>query len=137
MECRLKNNDRPWQCQILLRREVNENGERIHNEAAIETLFGPVHHDKAELEEMIRRAQLAILNPGVGQEFFEVFDTSSLARGEKPDISPKQLQFSSNVVCLDLQGPDLPDLSFIDLPGKLPPHRFYLSLTRVRYHLYR
>ncbi|GJE98795.1 dynamin domain-containing protein [Phanerochaete sordida] len=117
MECRLTNSDQPWQCQILLRREVDDDGRRIHGRDVLEEPFGPVLHDKAELEEMIRRAQLAILNPGVGKEFFETFQTSSLKRGEKPGISPKQLQFSSNVVCLDLLGPDLPDLSFIDLPG--------------------
>ena len=117
MECRLTNSDRPWQCQVLLRREVDEHGRRIH--PIQEERFGPVLHDKAELEEMIRRAQLAILNPGVPKEFFETFDTKSLKPGEKPGNSPKQLEFSNNVVCLDLMGPDLPDLSFIDLPGEL------------------
>jgi hypothetical protein len=29
----------------------------------------------------------------------------------------KPLLFSRNVVCVDLEGPDLTDLSFIDLPG--------------------
>ncbi|EKM56235.1 uncharacterized protein PHACADRAFT_207519 [Phanerochaete carnosa HHB-10118-sp] len=115
MECRLTNSDRPWQCQILLRREVDGNGRQIY--PVQEERFGPVLHDKAELEEMIRRAQLAILNPGVAKGSFEIFDTTSLKPGEKPEISQEQLEFSSNVVCLDLQGPDLPDLSFIDLPG--------------------
>lgn len=38
------------------------------------------------------------------------------------DINPdaefsNQLTFSSNVVCINVSGPDVPDLSFIDLPG--------------------
>ena len=112
MECRLTNSKHPWQCQILLRRETNEDGHRV---PAKEERFGPLLHDKSLLEEMIRRAQLAILNPDVPTKFFETFDTTSGAR--HPDAS-KQLAFSSNVVCLDLSRPDLPDLSFIDLPGK-------------------
>ena len=67
---------------------------------------------------MIRRAQLAILNPSVPAERFVDFDTTTLSPGELPLESEKQLQFSSNVVCLDLSGPDLTDLSFIDLPGR-------------------
>jgi hypothetical protein len=31
--------------------------------------------------------------------------------------STQQLSFSENVVCLDICGPDVPNLSFIDLPG--------------------
>lgn len=115
MECRLSNSDGPWQCQILLRREFDKNGERIHS--VEEERFGPVLYDKAELEEMIRRAQLAILNPGALKESFETLDTTSLRRGEKPDILAGQLQFSRDVICLDIADSDLPNLSFIDLPG--------------------
>lgn len=114
MECRLTNSSRPWQCQIFLRIETDELGQKVKTR---EEPFGPVLHDKAELEEMIRRAQLAILNPGLGNEFFVDFDTALLKSGEKPPGSPRQLDFSSNVVCLEMSGPDLPDLSFIDLPG--------------------
>lgn len=33
------------------------------------------------------------------------------------DSTEKPLLFSRNIVCVDLQGPDLVDLAFIDLPG--------------------
>lgn len=112
MECRLTNTDKPWQCQIFLRRETDEDGHRAPTK---EERFGPLLYDKSQLETMIRRAQLAILNPGTPAKFFETFDIESDA---KPTTSAKELAFSSNVVCLDLFGPDLPDLSFIDLPGK-------------------
>lgn len=115
MECRLTNKDQPWSCQVLLRRETDETGQRTSSK---EEKFGPLLHDKSELEEMIRRAQLAVLNPGLPATFFETFDTRSLPLGQKPAQSPMQLAFSSSVVCLDLAGPDLPDLSFIDLPGE-------------------
>lgn len=114
MECRLTHSSGPWQCQVLLRRETDEHGRKIPTK---EEKFGPLLHDKSELEEMIRRAQLAILNPSVPKDVFETFDTKSLKQGEKPAESIKQLAFSSNVVCLDLSAPDVTDLSFIDLPG--------------------
>lgn len=109
MECRLANSDEPWQCQILLRRETHEDGHRAPSK---EECFGPLLYDKSELEVMIRRAQLAILNPGIPAKTFETLDVDSYTKPEK------QLDFSSDVVCLDLCGPGLPDLSFIDLPGK-------------------
>ncbi|EKM56257.1 uncharacterized protein PHACADRAFT_140877 [Phanerochaete carnosa HHB-10118-sp] len=114
MECRLTHSDHPWQCQVLLRRETDANGNKIQ---AREEPFGPVLYDKEELEEMLRRAQLAILNPSIPPERFVDFDTKSLGPGEIPLDSERQLGFSDDVVCLDLSSPDVTDLSFIDLPG--------------------
>ena len=114
MECRLTHSPRPWQCQVLLRRETDQSGAKV---AAKEVPFGPLLKDKTKLEEMLRRAQLAILNPSVPPSFFEDFNTKSLKPGERPPGSAKQLAFSNDVVCLDLQGPEVTDLSFIDLPG--------------------
>lgn len=117
MECRLTYSSNPWQCQVLLRRETDEDGNKIQ---AKEAPFGPLLFDKSELEEMLRRAQLAILNPSLPPSFFEVFDTKSLEPGQKPPGSARQFAFSNDVVCLDLQGPGVTDLSFIDLPGTPP-----------------
>ena len=128
MECRLTNSGRPWQCQILLRRETDENGHRVPTK---EERFGPLLHDKTHLEEMIRRAQLAILNPSVPGKFFETFNTRSGTN--HPELA-KQLAFSSNVVCLDLSGPDLPDLSFIDLPGMFGDKRVHGSVSSFHRH---
>lgn len=116
MECRLIHSTRPWQCQVLLRRETDEHGHKI---SAKETPFGPLLHDKSELEEMLRRAQLAVLNPSLSPSFFEDFDTKSLKPGDKPPGSARQLAFSNDVVCIDLQAPEVTDLSFIDLPGRI------------------
>lgn len=66
MECRLTNSEEPWRCQILLRREMDETGQRSPTK---EENFGPLLRDKSELEEMIRRAQLAVLNPGLSATF--------------------------------------------------------------------
>lgn len=116
MECRLTHSPGPWQCQVFLRRGTDAHDNKI---ADREEPFGPVLSDKTELEEILRRAQLAILNPSLASSFFEDFDTKSLKAGEKPQGSTKQLAFSNDVVCIDLQSPDVADLSFIDLPGEI------------------
>ncbi|OJT07871.1 hypothetical protein TRAPUB_1234, partial [Trametes pubescens] len=64
-----------------------------------------------EVEHMLRRAQEAVLHPDVK---FEVF----LEDGWQEKVKGKQpLRFSQNIVCIELTGPDLTDLSFVDLPG--------------------
>jgi len=83
--------------------------------------FGPVIEDKEFVEERIRRAQRAILNPS---DSFEVF-----LSGPDEDPPHRELTFSKNCVSLDISGPDLTDLSFCDLPGTLfsfPPFFVWL-----------
>lgn len=101
MECRLTYSTNPWQCQVLLRREGATKGN--------EEMFGPLLTDPSDLEDMIRRAQVAILNPSTA--------SASFVTGILP--TEREHQFSSDVVCIDLAGPDVTDLAFIDLPGKL------------------
>ena len=71
--------------------------------------FGNVIADKSHVEERIRRAQRAILNPSMSHEGF--------LSGPDEDPDQRELSFSKNCVCLELSGPDLTDLSFCDLPG--------------------
>ena len=115
MECRLKQSESRWQCQVLLRTEVDA---RDAVQRKMERKFGPVVNDTVELEKMLRRAQLAVLNPRVPANAFVSFDLDSLKTDVPPLGSSEQLGFSSNVVCVDVSGPEVPDLSFIDLPGK-------------------
>ena len=133
MECRLQHSKGPWRCQVLLRYERDEFGNRLPE--VREEKFGPVLHDKSLLEDTLRRAQLAILNPSVQAKRFVDYDLNDEAY--PPLQSEKQLQFSCNVVCLDLQIPDVTDLSFIDLPGSyymyLKFNVMYFSLL-IRYH---
>jgi hypothetical protein len=100
MECRLQNSASPWKCQVLLRFETDEMGQPISE--VRETKFGPLLTDKSKLEEMLRRAQLAILNPSVPHASFVDFDTSAIVPGQPLFGDKKSLQFSSNVVALDL-----------------------------------
>ena len=125
MECRLSNSTGPWKCQILLRFEKDESGNPLPE--TVEENFGPVIFDRCELEPMLRRAQLAILNPSKPPSEFVDYDLDLVVPGHVPAGSSRQLQFSSNVVCIDLSGPDVPDLSFIDLPGEFLAYIFTFS----------
>ncbi|KAJ5727293.1 hypothetical protein N7493_005113, partial [Penicillium malachiteum] len=65
--------------------------------------------DKDQVQDTIWRAQLAILNPTTdSQDFLPPRDI---------EFAAKEVKFSPNVIRLDISGPDLPNLSFYDLPG--------------------
>lgn len=77
--------------------------------------FGDLITSKKDVELALRRAQTAILNPSIESHKFLTMTADQLRKGVQES---KPLLFSKNVVCVDLQGPDLTDLAFIDLPGK-------------------
>jgi hypothetical protein len=113
MECRLHQDSRKsWHCQVLIRSETDSQGKALHDVS--EAKFGDPIYDTEELEDRIRRAQQAVLNPWDPIESF--------LADSKSDNSRPRLAFSSNVVCVDVWGPKVPDLTFIDLPGKLLRH---------------
>lgn len=115
MECRLQQSNDAWHARILLRIEKTPEGQRL---AEIHEIpFGPVVTDTRDLERMLRRAQLAILNPRVSAERFITLDVDNRAQLSHLIGPASQLNFSSNVVCVDVSGPHVPDLSFTDLPG--------------------
>ena len=71
---------------------------------------------KAEVEEALFRAQRAILDIGNPHEYYKM--GVSLP---KPEF---EVKFSPNVIQLDISGPDLPNLSFYDLPGVINVSEF-------------
>ena len=77
--------------------------------------FGGLILNKQEVELALRRAQAAVLNPHIDAKQLLGMSAEQLQKGIKSDEKP--LAFSRNVVCVDLEGPDLTDLAFIDLPG--------------------
>ncbi|PBK78407.1 hypothetical protein ARMSODRAFT_947314 [Armillaria solidipes] len=113
MECRLSSSSIPWQCKISIRREFDKNGERMDDIS--ETPFGELITDKSAVESLLRRAQPSVLNPGIPVEKVLHAPTEELTKWSEQ--SQKMQPFSRNVVCVDLSGPELTDLSFIDLPG--------------------
>lgn len=106
-----------WSCQISLRYEYDEAGVKM---SATQHSFSPVLTDRGEVELWIRRAQVAILSL-----HRTVTECQSLSEDHLKEIQRllqkngdrSILQFSKNVVCVDIKDPDATDLSFIDLPG--------------------
>jgi GTPase SAR1 family protein len=75
-------------------------------------------HDNSEIEEVLRWAQIAILNdhrmpelyvPGSGS----IAMNTAIAKAAEETLA----KFSPNIVALEIKGPELPDLSFYDMPG--------------------
>ncbi|RMY77917.1 hypothetical protein D0863_01016 [Hortaea werneckii] len=114
----------PWTCRIFLQPKYRYsptfkagrdktkydrwdefNGEPFH--------FATIH-DKHSLEETLKRAQLALLNPRTDPAHFQ---SAHISWGKN------ELAFSPNLIHIQIDGPDLPELSFFDLPGAINVHR--------------
>ncbi|KAI0041017.1 hypothetical protein FA95DRAFT_1611344 [Auriscalpium vulgare] len=80
----------------------------------IQVPFGDVITDKGDVELALRRAQFAVLNEAVDAQTVLGMSAEHLRAGIR---GSQARAFSRNVVCVDLEGPELTDLSFIDLPG--------------------
>ena len=109
MECRLSHSPDAWTCRIKIRDEYNENGKQLDEVAEVD--FGPLITEKTRVEDMLRRAQAAVLRPDLDPATFLGNEPGHQLPGNQ------SLKFSKNVVCVELAGPDLADLSFVDLPG--------------------
>lgn len=108
-----------WSCQVSIRFEYDESGNQLPVDAIdLEIPFGDRIKDSLQVEGRLRRAQLAVLS---GKRVFgdilnmseEEFDRDA----QRHVQSTSGMKFSRNTVCVDIAGPDLTDLSFIDLPG--------------------
>ncbi|RMZ08009.1 hypothetical protein D0860_04843 [Hortaea werneckii] len=114
----------PWTCRVFLQPKYRYsptykagrdktkydrwdefNGEPFH--------FATIH-DKHSLEETLKRAQLALLNPRADPAHFQSAHAS---------WGKNELAFSPNLIHIQINGPDLPELSFFDLPGAINVHR--------------
>lgn len=114
MECRISSSPGPWQCRISIRREYDLKHKRLDD--INEIPFGNIIVDKSQVETALRRAQLSVLNPSIPTH--KILDATPDQLSEWLFQSVKASPFSRNVVCVDLEGPELTDLSFIDLPGR-------------------
>ncbi|KAG8974096.1 hypothetical protein FRC05_007844 [Tulasnella sp. 425] len=98
---------RVWTCKISLRFDVDRTGQPL---AVVRDIpFGPTLHNANDVEKMLRRAQRAILRPDLDPSIF--VDDSDL------HVFGVPLTFSRNCVCIQVSGPNVPDLYFYDLPG--------------------
>ncbi|KAI6108833.1 P-loop containing nucleoside triphosphate hydrolase protein [Pisolithus croceorrhizus] len=105
-ECKLTQADTPWTCVVKLHFITDERGSPIK---ATNITFGDPISNKAHVEERIRRAQRAILNPNT--------DYKKFLEGHQVTSGRDETSFSRNYVSLEISGRELADLSFVDLPG--------------------
>ncbi|TKA71917.1 hypothetical protein B0A49_03771 [Cryomyces minteri] len=129
LQISLTANDEPraeWTCTVSLHKKYDFcNAEPFNTSAQKQSPFYPwiekdfpsdflfkVVHRKEELEEVLLRAQVATLNPSSHPGNY-----LSCAINGTDDTSQLQVEFSPNVVRLEISGPGLPNLAFYDLPG--------------------
>ena len=100
-----------WRCRISIKRQDYHD---VKLEEKCDTSKSHITHfatisDPKKLEDTLKRAQLAILNPGDDPKDYVNIDLS--------DDPTTTALFSKNIICLDLRAPNLPELMFYDLPG--------------------
>jgi hypothetical protein len=81
-----------------------------------EQAFGPPISDPDLVEDVIRRAQLAVLNPTVDMARFVDYVIPEVPEAF-PLGSREHFGFSFCVVVLEITGPEVTDLTIVDLPG--------------------
>lgn len=106
-ECHLSSSEGIWRAQVSIRRAVDNYGNLLQR--PIIKRFGDVITSKYDVEDRIKRAQLAILNPNTRDEDFLTVNL--------PFSEVNELRFSKNSIILDISGPGVDDLAFVDLPG--------------------
>lgn len=74
--------------------------------------------EQSQIEDVLRWAQVAILNDGQSPELF-IPESGAIATSTSIDVAAAgtAAKFSPNIVALEIMGPELPDLSFYDMPG--------------------
>lgn len=111
----------PWTCKVWLSRDYNfgpnikmptpkrKLGPWIEQDREDEHFMTLT--DKAQVQETLKWAQLAILNPHRSSKDY--------IPGSNVDTDPTstKVKFSPNIVRLDISAPGFPNLSFYDLPG--------------------
>ncbi|ORY61803.1 P-loop containing nucleoside triphosphate hydrolase protein [Pseudomassariella vexata] len=131
-----RNNDpNGWSCTVSLQQEYDykppESGRIKKSDVTKQHPFAPwiqkshriasvfkTIYDKADIEEVLRWAQVAILNPSRSFELFVPEEGAYAKETSLADaVQETEAQFSPNIVALEIKGPSLPDLSFYDLPG--------------------
>ncbi|KAL0955560.1 hypothetical protein HGRIS_001801 [Hohenbuehelia grisea] len=106
-ECQLRTASSPWTCTVVLRCTKDLHGEVMGEPLMIP--FGSPIMSKDKVEERIRRAQRAILDPSTNYKKF--------LDGDDEDPPRPETRFSTNCVSLQISGIGVANLSFCDLPG--------------------
>lgn len=123
MECTMSSDAESWSCTIEIRREYNENDNRIRCPTV--DRFGPVIHKKAKVELWIRRAQAAVLS--ASQKYSDFYNMSE---DDLRTLPAGHRKFSRNIIHITIKDPEATDLSFVDLPGL----SFQIPFPKSRFH---
>lgn len=100
-----------WSCKISLsRRWTCRNSKAWQDTGNMNPVFFAEVTDRADLERVLRLAQVAVLNPHV--------EAATLLQGAAPNTG-RGLSFSQNQIELQISGEELPELSMLDLPGSI------------------
>lgn len=109
-----------WSCKVSLHRkhEFKLLGRKRSNPWVERDSLDPFHFatvtSKADLGDVLRHAQLALLNPTKDPYIYTNLVTAPKGKNE--------VEFSPNIVSLHIEAPELPELSFYDLPGAINVH---------------
>ncbi|KAH7346373.1 P-loop containing nucleoside triphosphate hydrolase protein [Rhexocercosporidium sp. MPI-PUGE-AT-0058] len=88
----------------------------VQSERPMETKsFMTITH-KSQLEEALKMAQVALLNPSQDVRSF-IPGNEEYEQRRRFGPHADEAKFSPNVISVEIYGPGLPDLSFYDLPG--------------------
>lgn len=137
--------DSEWTCRVLLMRRYIFDGDgklgKLAQAATKKRPLGPwveqdpeefhfiTLNDKQHLQDAIKWAQLATLNPRASYKDFVPGENG------ETDENYFEVKFSPNVVRLDITAPNFPNLSFYDLPGvinvaEVEEERFLVTLVQ-------
>lgn len=119
-EVRLWRKEKDWSCKVSLRFEKDANGAKLDNLRIVP--FGDPITDPSKVQHRLIQAQKAILNPNKPVEsFLTVEKSGSKQNGVKEAVSEasdaNEVQFSENIICIDVEGNNVRDLAVVDLPG--------------------
>jgi hypothetical protein len=118
-ECKLSYSPDKWKCLVTLRFIEDGQGQNIGQAKTVP--FGEPILEKSQVEERIRRAQRAILNPSTDHVHF--------LEGLDVDPPRREQTFSRNCVSLQISGSEVADLSFVDLPGNVSGWRQFIPIS--------
>ncbi|RDA89695.1 hypothetical protein CP533_5254 [Ophiocordyceps camponoti-saundersi (nom. inval.)] len=134
LHIRVSKNDE-WSCRVWLRKDYfydpPQDRNVVESDVTDKDPFFPwkkrrataiqefkTMHDSDEIEEVLRWAQIAILNDSVHYaSFVPKAGATAINTTFEAAAETTQAKFSPNVVALEIKGPRLPDLSFYDMPG--------------------
>lgn len=105
-EVRLFSSDCDWVCNISLRFDKGIHSGKQDNVRVVP--FGKPIMDPSKVQSRLIQAQRAILNPNKSLDLF-LNDSTCEVKDE--------VQFSESIICIDVKGRDVRDLSVVDLPG--------------------